>query len=63
MDLGRIERLIADEYRFLIGERAAWSIAAGPQDMELVAHALRVLLHTRTPGDFRPSTLVGCPHG
>ena len=53
MELSRVDNLIADEYRFLVAERAGWSLVAGPQDLELVAHALRVLLHTHALGDFR----------
>src|SRR5262245_18539867 len=64
MDLKEIDGLIADEYRFFTAEREGWSIAAGPRDLELVAHALRVLLHSRTPGDFRDEyrALVACQH-
>ena len=64
MDLTQVDRLIADEYRFLTSECAGWSIAAGPQDLELVAHALRVLLHTRSAGVFRNKyrALVACQH-
>ena len=65
MDLKQIDALIADEYRFFAAERGGWSIAGGPRDLELVAHALRVLLHTRTLGDFRDEyrALVACQHG
>jgi hypothetical protein len=64
MELERIDDLIADEYRFFTAERAGWSIAGGPKDLELVAHALRVLLHTRTLADFRDEyrALVACQH-
>ena len=64
MDLKRVDDLVADEYRFFTSERAGWSIAAGPKDLELVAHALRVVLHTRTLADFRDEyrALVACQH-
>src|SRR5215831_6272670 len=64
MNLKEIDGLIADEYRFFAGERGGWSIATGPQDLELVAHALRVLLHTQTLGDFRDEyrALAACQH-
>ena len=64
MDAAQVDRLIAEEYRFFTSERAGWSIAAGPRDLELVAHALRVLLHSRTLGDFRDEyrALVACQH-
>jgi len=64
MEMRRVDRLIAEEYRFFAGERPGWSLAAGPQDLELVAHALRVLLHTSTLGDFRDEyrALVACQH-
>jgi hypothetical protein len=60
----RIEQLIAEEYRFFVNERQGWSLVAGPQDLELVAHALRVLLHTGTLTDFRDEyrALVACQH-
>jgi len=64
MEPKRIDELVAAEYRFFATERAGWSIAAGPKDLELVAHALRVLLHTRTLADFRDEyrALVACQH-
>ena len=46
MDLKRIDDLVADEYRFFASERAGWSIAGGPKDLELVAHALRLVART-----------------
>src|SRR5262249_42810984 len=63
-DLASIDRLIGDEYSFLLSERAGWSMAAAPQDLELVAHVLRVLLHTQTLGDFRDEyrALAACQH-
>jgi hypothetical protein len=64
MELTQVDRLIADEYRFFTSERPGWSLVARPQDLELVAHAFRVLLHTRTLGDFRDEyhALVACQH-
>ncbi len=52
MDSQRIDTLIKDEYAFFLHERDNWSLTAGPQDLELVAHALRVLLHAQTTPDF-----------
>jgi hypothetical protein len=52
MQLERIDQLIKDEYAFFLQEKTGWSLIAGPQDLELVAHALRVLLHARTTPDF-----------
>jgi hypothetical protein len=64
IDASRIEQLIRDEFRFLTTERAGWSLVAGPQDLELVAHALRVLLHTGATADFREEylALAACQH-
>lgn len=45
MNAEQVVRLVESEYQFLEGERAHWSLTQGPQDMELVAHALRVILH------------------
>lgn len=62
MRQGQIDRLIRDEYAFFLQERQGWSLTAGPQDLELVAHALRVLLHARTTPDFLADylALVDC---
>ena len=62
MDLQRIDTLIKDEYAFFLRERNNWSLTAGPQDLELVAHALRVLLHTQSTPDFLDDyiALVDC---
>ncbi len=61
-ELEPIERLIQDEYAFFLRERRGWSLTGGPQDLELVAHALRVLLHARTAPDFLADylALVDC---
>lgn len=40
-----LERLVRAEWDFLVRERAGWSLTCGPQDLELVAHALRCILH------------------
>lgn len=62
MQLENIDQLIKDEYAFLLQEKNGWSLTASPQDLELVAHALRVLLHARTTPDFLPDylALVDC---
>ena len=53
-----IDKLIKDEYAFFLQETNDWSLTAGPQDLELVAHALRVLLHARMTPDFLPDYLA-----
>ena len=65
MDVQNINTLIKDEYAFFLRERDNWSLTAGPQDLELVAHALRVLLHARTTSDFLDDyrALVACQNG
>jgi len=57
-----IDQLIKNEYAFFLQERNGWSLTTGPQDLELVAHALRVLLHARTTPDFLSDylALVDC---
>jgi hypothetical protein len=40
-----LERLIDSEFRYLVDRSADWSLTRGPQDLELVAHALRCILH------------------
>lgn len=62
MQLGQIDQLLKSEYAFFLREKNDWSLTAGPQDLELVAHALRVLLHAKTTPDFLPEylALVDC---
>ncbi len=62
MRLEQVDQLIKTEYTFFLQEKKDWSLTAGPQDLELVAHALRVLLHARTTPDFLPDYLglVAC---
>ncbi|MBI3797736.1 MAG: hypothetical protein HY268_12315 [Deltaproteobacteria bacterium] len=62
MNLEKIDHLIKDDYAFFLQEKNGWSLTAGPQDLELVAHALRVLLHARTTPDFLADylALVDC---
>ncbi len=45
MELDKVASIIESEYRFFSGEHDHWSLVDGPQDMELNAHALRVILH------------------
>ncbi|MCE2486515.1 MAG: terpene cyclase/mutase family protein [Desulfurellaceae bacterium] len=60
--LEQIDRLVQDEYAFFVHEKQGWSLTRGPQDLELVAHALRVILHARTSPDFLADylALTGC---
>jgi hypothetical protein len=62
MQIESIDQLIKDEYRFFLQEKKGWSLTVEPQDLELVAHALRVLLHARTTPDFLTDylALVDC---
>jgi squalene-hopene cyclase-like protein len=62
MNPEKIDQLIKDEYAFFLQEKDDWSLTAGPQDLELVAHALRVLLHAHTTPDFLADylALVAC---
>ncbi len=45
MELEKVAGLIESEVGFLTEVHDRWSLTAGPQDMELVAHAMRVILH------------------
>ena len=45
MDLEKGAGLIESEFQFLLSVHDQWSLTRGHQDMELVAHALRVVLH------------------
>ena len=44
-DLDQIKTVIDSEYEFFLREHDLWSLLTGPKNNELVAHALRVLLH------------------
>jgi len=44
-EAGALERLTRAEWDYLVRERNGWSLTVGPQDLELVAHALRCILH------------------
>lgn len=54
MDLEKVSSLIESEHRFFMQTHSQWSLTAGPQDMELVAHALRVILHMGRAEDSLP---------
>ncbi len=60
--IDQINHLIQGEYTLFLRERPGWSLTVGPQDLELVAHAMRVLLHARTTPDFLDEylSLVDC---
>jgi hypothetical protein len=58
MQSEKIDQLIKDEYNFLLQGKNSWSLTVGPQDLELVAHALRVLLHAGATPDFLPDYLA-----
>lgn len=45
MELEQVAGLIESEYQFFSRVHDQWSLTAGPQDMELFAHAMRVILH------------------
>lgn len=49
-----LQSLVESEFRSFQDARAAWSLLSGPKDMELVAHALRVLLHMGQAGESLP---------
>ncbi len=51
MDLERIGGLIESEHRFFQSVHPQWSLTKGRQDMELVAHAMRVILHMGHAGE------------
>jgi len=54
MDLEKSAALIEAEHQFFTKVHDQWSLTAGPQDMELVAHALRVILHMGVAGRSFP---------
>ena len=54
MNSEKVIQLIESEHQFFNKVHDQWSLVAGPQDMELVAHALRVLLHLGRAADSLP---------
>lgn len=53
-----LNRLVESESQFFQRAHDRWSLVSGPQDMELVAHALRVLLHAGHAAGSRPEYLA-----
>ena len=62
--MDQIQPIIDREYDFLMSEHPHWSLTKGDQDLELVAHALRVLLHMKTTPQHLAEylALVDCQH-
>ncbi len=58
MDLEKVAGLIESEYQFFTSVHAQWSLTQGPQDMELVAHAMRVILHMGKAAQALPEYLA-----
>lgn len=64
ISLEQIQATIDREYAYLMAEHQHWSLTKGDQDLELVAHALRVLLHMPTTAQHPDEylALVECQH-
>src|SRR2546422_5809298 len=62
--MDQIQPIIDREYDYFMSEHPHWSLTKGDQDLELVAHALRVLLHMKaTPQHLSEYlALVDCQH-
>ena len=58
MELEKVASLIESEYRFFTRVHGKWSLTTSPQDMELVAHALRVILHMGKVQESLPEYLA-----
>ena len=58
MDLEKVASLTESEYQFFKKVHDQWSLTSGPQDMELVAHALRVILHMGKVKESLPEYLA-----
>ncbi len=58
MDLEKAAQLIESEDQFLTRMHRNWSLTQGPQDMELVAHAMRVILHMGKASSSLPEYLA-----
>src|SRR2546428_5540100 len=62
--MDQIQPTIDREYDYFMSEHPHWSLTKGDQDLELVAHALRVLLHMKTTPQHLSEylALVDCQH-
>ena len=62
--MNQIQPLVDREYDYLMSQHPHWSLTKGDQDLELVAHALRVLLHNKTTPQHLSEylALVDCQH-
>lgn len=58
MDLDKVAGLIESEWQFFNKVHAQWSLTQGPQDLELVAHAMRVILHMGKAKESLPEYLA-----
>ena len=64
MDLEKVSNVIESEWQFFNRVHDRWSLTQGPQEMELVAHAMRVILHMGKAGESLPEyqALVRAQH-
>src|SRR5438874_13403508 len=62
--MDQIQPIIDREYDYMMSEHPHWSLTKGDQDLELVAHALRVLLQMKTTPQHLSEylALVDCQH-
>src|SRR3989442_12271334 len=62
--MDQIQPIIDREYDYFMSEHPHWSLTKGDQALELVAHALRVLLHMKTTPQHLSEylALVDCQH-
>src|SRR2546425_1258763 len=62
--MDQIQPTIDREYDYFMSEHPHWSLTKGDQDLELVAHALRLLLHMKTTPQHLSEylALVDCQH-
>lgn len=53
VDMDKIKSLIESESKCLLSRNKEWSLLEGPQDLEVVAHILRVVLHLDKAADYK----------
>ncbi|MGR3218687.1 MAG: prenyltransferase/squalene oxidase repeat-containing protein [Candidatus Anammoxibacter sp.] len=56
--INEIKTLIDSESKSLFAHRAEWSLLEAPQDLEVVAHILRVILHLGRADDYKDDFLA-----
>ena len=57
IDQRELDRVIESEWAYLLSEADQWSLLRGEQDMEILEHVLRCILHVGNTFEYMLKTL------